>query len=220
MLTLLFPALMHQQQMALRTACEQNLMRLGNALAHYANANNQTYPPIAASGNRSAAGIVIPTLFDGGYLDDPSIVLCPASPEAAERAGQCPPTLDQIDRAAGKQLAQLQNRMGGSYGYLMGHMVDRRFQMPRYQSRAYFPIISDAPSGSQPGLASTNHGCRGQNVLFEDNHVRFVSGCLANGRDQIFLNNLGLVAAGVNPEDVVIGRSGASPTVLVPTAGQ
>ena len=63
-----------------------------------------------------------------------------------------------------------------------------------------------------PGYQSDNHGGRGQNVLFEDNHVRFVVNTITNnGGDAFFRNHDGFVAPGVNENDSVIGGSAASP---------
>ena len=104
--------------------------------------------------------------------------------------------------------------MGGSYGYCLGHFRNGAYEGTRNRQRSGFAIVADAPSPDQPGHQSRNHGGRGQNVLFEDGHVVFLTCSKPNdSADDIFVNDAGLVAAGLHENDAVIGPSDASPLV-------
>jgi hypothetical protein len=70
--------------------------------------------------------------------------------------------------------------------------------------RTSFAIMADAPSSQNPSL-SLNHGGSGQNVLFEDGHVQYLTTCTAHGcQDNIFLNDEGQAEPGLHVHDAVI----------------
>jgi hypothetical protein len=78
--------------------------------------------------------------------------------------------------------------------------------------------MADAPdlelsAKSTPGqLSSFNHGRSGQNVLFEDGHVKFLTKCTNEGcPDHIYLNDDQQPTAGVHRDDAVTGSSSAHP---------
>ena len=76
--------------------------------------------------------------------------------------------------------------------------------------------MSDAPNLNAANLQSANHGGRGQNVLFESGARAIPHHDQPPGsNDDIFTNDDGQVAAGLNPNDSVLGSSGTSPTIQV-----
>jgi len=80
--------------------------------------------------------------------------------------------------------------------------------------RSHFALVADVPNSNQPARQSLNHAGRGQNVLFEDGQVRFTSSSKPDGSaDDIFVNDDGLVAAGVGPDDAVIAPSETRPVL-------
>jgi hypothetical protein len=108
--------------------------------------------------------------------------------------------------------------MGGGYGYSLGYQQDDELQPPRNSRRASYPLLADAPHDSQPGRLSNNHDRHGQNMLFEDGQVRFIkmsSPVEETALDDPFHNRLGLVAAGLDVDDAVIGRSNDHPMPVV-----
>jgi hypothetical protein len=121
-----------------------------------------------------------------------------------------------LEKAAAVDLPRLRCVLGGSYGYCLGHLNNGAYEGTRNRQRRSFALVSDAPSPDQPGHQSRNHGGRGQNVLFEDGHVSFLT-CSkpCNLSDDIFVNDEGRVAAGLHEDDAVIGPSDASPLVYV-----
>jgi hypothetical protein len=76
--------------------------------------------------------------------------------------------------------------------------------------------MADAPSLSLPNRQTQHHGGRGQNVLFEDGHVAFLTSSQpCDSADDIFANDHHLVAAGDHQNDSVIAPSGTAPMIYV-----
>jgi len=218
---LFFPAILNSRYQSELAFCQNNLRQLAIALSHYTDASDGYFPAVPTEGNRSGAGIYGPTLVNSGMLPDPRVMVCPSS-ELARQGEFRVPTLEEIDRLRGEPLRQVQARMGGSYGYNLGYLEDGSYRVPRHAGRSHFAIMADAPAeylGARG--ASSNHGGRGLNVLFDDFHIEHVSdGKSRDWGDAIFVNRQGVVAAGVDPNDAVIGRSGDSPLLHTLKYGQ
>ena len=76
-------------------------------------------------------------------------------------------------------------------------------------------VLADMPSLEGPGHLSLNHSGRGQNVWFEDGHVRFLSTPRApEFNDDFFVNADGRLDLGVHRDDSAI-----LPAVLRPSQG-
>jgi len=208
---LFFPAIANSRYRSRIAGCQFNLQRVGTALTEYSEKNGGVLPQIPISGNRAVAGIYAPTLVERQFLDDPQALICPGSRLAARGAEWQLPSLADIDRARGRQLVSLQRAAGGSYGYTLGYLVDGQYRAPRYEGRANFALMSDAPSQHLEGRRSDSHGGRGQNVLFEDNRVEFIVDCVAY--DALFVNRDGLASAGLDENDSVIARSSTPPFI-------
>jgi prepilin-type processing-associated H-X9-DG protein len=65
---------------------------------------------------------------------------------------------------------------------------------------------------------SANHGEGGANVMYQDGHVKFQKqfALEASKRGEIYLNDAGQAAAGLDRDDTVLGRSEATPGKVVP----
>jgi hypothetical protein len=214
---LIFPAIQSSRFRARVTACQDNLQQLGTALVQYSEHHGKYFPQVPQQGNLAAAGIYAPALVSDGLLDSPQRVLCPGSSPAADRSLQVP-SLGQLQAATGRELERLRSMMGGSYGYSLGYVEDGRYVSTRNLSRPTFALMADAPSDTLPGFQSENHGGQGQNVLFEDGHVRFLTSSrpIEDG-DDVFVNDTGLVAAGDHRNDSVVAGSAAAPLVFIST---
>jgi len=214
---LVFPAIESSRFRARVTACQENLQQLGTALVRYSEHHGKYFPQVPQQGNLAAAGIYAPALLNDGLLDSPQRVVCAGSSLAADRSFQVP-SLGQLQAATGRELERLRSLMGGSYGYSLGYVEDGRYVSTRNLSRPTFALMADAPSDTLPGFQSENHGGRGQNVLFEDGHVGFLTspGPIEDG-DDVFVNDTGLVAAGDHRNDSVVAGSGAAPLVFIST---
>jgi hypothetical protein len=101
--------------------------------------------------------------------------------------------------------------MGGSYGYTLGHFAGGQYRHTRHLRRTSFAIMADAPDPCGGCRASGNHG-GGQNVLFEDGRVVYLTSCQpGEGCDDFYHNDDGQVQAGLHPDDAVIAPSSARP---------
>jgi hypothetical protein len=218
-----FPLLYTSAFQANVLSCQNHLRQLSQALQSYSDLQpDGAFPHVAASGPRSVAGIYAPTLLTNKLIEKPSTFFCPGNPQLASSMARKfrIPTLDELDVATEPQLTEFQNTMGGSYGYNLGYTRDETVLPPRNSRRANYAILADAPHDSQPGRFSTNHDRRGQNVLFEDGQIRFVNLASTRGSeaalDDPFHNRLGLVAAGLDINDAVLGRSNDHPLPIMP----
>ncbi len=214
---LIFPAIQSSRFRARVMACQDNLQQLGTALVQYSEHHGQYFPQVPQQGNLAAAGIYAPALLNDGLLDSPQRVVCPGSSLAADRTFQAP-SLGQLQAATGRELERLRSVMGGTYGYSLGYVEDGRYVSTRNLSRPTFALMADAPSDTLPGFQSENHGGQGQNVLFEDGQVRFLTSSrpIEDG-DDVFVNDTGLVAAGDHRNDSVVAGSSAAPLVFIST---
>lgn len=209
--SLLFPAIWTMRQQQHVTACQNNLKHLGVSLASYAGQSaDGRIPFIPASGNRSFAGYYAVALMESGQLEDIRWLVCPSSELAEQIESFRIPTQTEIDRLTGEPLNRVQKVAGGSLAFNLGYVQDGEYQAPRHESRAYYGLMSDAPA-SFPDRQSNNHGGRGQNILCEDGSCRFVRNPCKDLCDDPYLNRSGLVAAGNDCTDVVLGESLARP---------
>ncbi len=211
---LIVPAINGSRFQARVATCQDNLRDVGQKLVEHSHRNHEIFPPVPAQGNLAADGIWAPVLQDEGLLIEPQRLLCPEAPLAQENDFQIP-SLDNLRKAAGHELARIQQKMGGSYGYCLGYFDHGILQPTRNLNRDYFAILADAPS-DRPDHQSINHDGLGQNVLFEDLHVEFSSTTRpGDGRDDIYTNYRHEIAPGMDSEDSVLASSGTVPVVYV-----
>jgi hypothetical protein len=209
---LIFPAIENSRFNSRLAACQDNLRQVGVALAQYSQRNHGSFPEIPASGPLAVAGIYAPTLLEGGYLEGARQVVCPGSVLAQDDEFSVP-TMAQLQVAlVGEELTALRRRMGGSYGYTLGYVTNGRYRSTKNMNRPHFALMADAPSYTLPELTSLNHAGLGQNVLFEDGRVVFLATPKPDNLvGDFFLNDTGLVAAGMHQDDSVIGASATAP---------
>ncbi len=211
---LFFPALSQSRFAARVTQCQDQLRQIGMGLSNYSAVHNMSFPHVPLDGPTAAVGIVAVQLREQGYLDEPRLFICPASPQADRAESFRMPSSAELHAAKGPQLVRLHSEMGGSYGFYVGHVVNGKYQTPRNNHRPRFALVADAPSQAAPYHSANHNGC-GQNVLFEDMHVRYMTTCKARGcTDNIFLNDQGAVAVGLHPNDAVIGPSPFKPRLV------
>jgi len=208
---LLFPAVANSRFHSRIDACRDNLRQLGQALASYSQQHGGGYPAVPKSGNLSAAGVYAPTLVDHKLVDDPRVFVCPAS-ELASRGSFQVPTLNDLRTASPELLHGLRSTMGGSYGYTLGYKQDGKYHGAGNRRRSTLAVMADTPDPGASRGNSFNHGCCGQNVLFEDGHVSFLKRCqLTDSGDDIFTNILGQVGPGIGEDDSVVAPSHIGP---------
>ena len=150
--------------------------------------------------------------FDGALVPVDAVL---AEAPADEPAHSQP----QSDGTATDWLAQLLDGddVHGNALRVVARMVSRG--MDDATIRATFAVLADKPGSGARG--SLNHGCGGQNVLFEDGHAEFLSNCrLDRAGDELFRNSAGFVGAGIGRDDVVIAPTEARPLRHPPVAAR
>jgi len=212
---LTIPALQNSRYNSRLIACQNNLREIGQAMKQYALGNGGYFPRIPPKGRLATAGIYAPMLQEKGLLTDDRWLVCPGS-SLADRKRFRVPSPAELRSASPEEYVELRKWMGGSYGNHLGHFRDGVYQNTKDLNRTYFVIMADAPNTIIPGYQSDNHSGRGQNVLFEDGRVRFLSTSrLSPEADDFFYNDDGEVAAGKHENDSVIGSSSAMPIIWV-----
>jgi hypothetical protein len=212
---LFFPAIANSRYQAQLAVCQNNLRQVGGALARYSVAHAGLFPQVETSGRRAVAGIYAPILYEGGFVTEENCFVCPGSPLARELEGA--PfkvvSLKELDEADSPTASLLQRTLGGSYGFNLGYTLDGKHYAPRNLGRSQYALLADAPSPLSAGRQSVNHGGSGQNVFFEDGHVRFLRLCQGPecGGDNFYVSDRGHVEAGTHPNDAVIAESAATP---------
>jgi hypothetical protein len=101
--------------------------------------------------------------------------------------------------------------MGGDFGYTLGHRdADGRLAPNRDLRRSHHPLVADAPASCCE--KSDNHPDGFHYILFEDGHFqRLRADGIHRDSDHLYRNHKGEVAAGVDPDDAVIGDSHHQP---------
>ncbi len=207
----LLPKIYQSQIQSQVLACQNNLKNVGLATASYTDKHGGYYP-VAQPGDRiTAAGMWAPMLESQNLLSKPGReVICPSS-SLADDSQFHEPTLEEVQAMSAAQLAQMLPRLS-SYGFTLGYRENGQgpYKMQKNQHREHFAVASDAPGPN--GTNSVNHGGRGQNVLFDDQHVQFLKTTQASPDDEsIFSNANHEVAPGLNANDAVIVQSQVSP---------
>ncbi len=213
-LTLILPALFSSWEMSRRVACQNNLRQIGYALHDFAaQSPNQRLPEIPQEGNRSFAGVYAPMLFEAGYISNPNVFLCASSDLSRSGIIWKLPTLDDIDNTGNASLVRIQRIAGGSFGYNLGFFSGDEYFSPTVDNQnPSYVWAADAPTWNLAGRNSVNHLGKGQNMLFADQRTAFVVGSLVPpSGDDVFRNDRGLIAPGIDRYDSVVADSQARP---------
>ena len=212
---ILLPSILNSRYQARIAMCQNNLRQVSTALQHYSQSHAGFLPSGDPSSRLGVAGAYGPILKDAELIQD-RLLLCPSSP--LSQSDFSIPTSLEITQSDGAKLSHLHRKMGGTYAYTMGYYDQEGWHAPRASQRPYVMVMADTNDSSNSQY-SRRHGSRGQNILFEDGHTAFLQDCSAHllgDDDSIYVNRFGLVAAGVDPLDTVLGPSFARP-VTFPT---
>lgn len=207
--TLVFPAVLMLRGDQSRVLCANQLRGLGVTLAQYSNFENGQLPFVADHGPMNNAGIFSVCLKSRDLLTDSRSLICPSADSAMVMVPEVDKYLQTLDNPV--QVAKMRQFMGGSYGYVLGYQQDGRHGGFGIIGQLR-PIASDRPprAGETEMGNSPNHQDRGQNVLYGDGSVRWLTSH-RSGLDDIFRNAHCEVAAGIGPDDTVIGVSESVP---------
>lgn len=209
LLMLLSPALFNSRFAAELRQCQSNLQNLYAGFSQYSITHEGEFPTVPNNSVFATSGAYAPILLEQGYVTDEGNFFCPAAIESIAWRKEGIPTKHTVANANLEDLAALQQRMGGTYGYSVGYQAEGRLQAIHNQQRPNFALIADRPSGQSIHRYSMNHGGLGQNILFENGHVAFVRGTQSAGLgDHYYVSDRGIVEPGVHRDDSVIMESG------------
>jgi hypothetical protein len=177
-------------------ACQNTLRVTHVGLAGYADAHDNQYPQVGANATAETfAQVLAPT----GQVPVNFRPICPACPEPD-------PATATPARAAGYTY---------SLGYKTpaGTLVGPRRPASSGDEHDLVPIAADYPAaGAAPAAGPLCPHRTGMNVLHAGGHVRIATTPhFGPYQDHIFQNVYGFVGAGVNREDIVLGRPGDRP---------
>ncbi|HUS38931.1 MAG TPA: hypothetical protein VMX74_05750 [Pirellulales bacterium] len=215
---LVLPAVNHSRLNAQIAVCQNKLREIGTALNDYGKNRHGTLPEIPQSGRLAVAGIYAPKLLEAGLVSDPELFVCDSNQGRCQKqAERIPPNwgnLVTLAESNGDALDKVLSSMGGSYGYNLGYVSDGKYHTVSLgrRSRPHYALMADSPCPNRGYIQSSNHAGNGQNVLFEDLHVGYLSSCQTpDCRDNFYRNDEDAIAAGTHEDDAVVGCSTASP---------
>jgi hypothetical protein len=215
---LIFPALRNSRDGTRQQVCQHNQSQLWVLINNYAQDHGGLYPQVGPNEN---AGMYVARLIAKGYVrpeDIRVLLVCPGAPLADKiRSGEWTinlPNAASLRAMTARQLFEVTAGMSPFYSYRFPYRIGREYYYIRDERRPLSPVFSDT-SSDEPGYAvSPNHGGKIVQVQFGDGSLRVLtSRTLPGGADDMFRNDLGMVAAGVNRLDAVLGRSDAMPGV-------
>jgi len=205
---LAFPFVLGQWRQHERLACANNLRQLFVSLSGYSDQNEGEFPRVEPTGPRSVAGIFVPLLNDAGLLPQSSID-CPA--RSNHPPSKCSVAeMERLYRENPSEYRSMAARLAGHYAYCLGYKEGDSLQGLRRDSGDALALMADRSTDA--GANSDNHAGAGQNVLYVGGNVRWcVRPDVGEDRDNIYVNRLYRVNAGVCRGDSVLGASDTQP---------
>ncbi len=196
------PAVVQLQRRSQRVACADNMRRLGDSFVVYRNNNRGNLPdPTAEKEPFNVAGFAVPLLVDAGVAEDVDL-RCPGSRSTVVKARGA----TELRAMSADEFRQAAPNLLGSYSYSMGYR-DRDHIAGFNAERDDLPILADGPPDDPSGQArdrnSPNHDGTGQNMLYPDGRVEFISSRLLFN-DDVYLNHNGKQEVGVAKRDIVL----------------
>jgi prepilin-type processing-associated H-X9-DG protein len=203
-------ALAHLRDWSACAECKNNLRVFFGALQAYHEEHRQ-FPDVKAEAPRDAAGMMVPMLVSAGVLDPADVnVRCPGN--SVGRG--CPVTYEKARDLSVSDFDKVAPRLMSCYAYSLGYYDDGGFYHAPHRrggNDADVPLMSDRPPYGNDTDNSPNHGGAGQNVLFQDGHVDFMTVRHRANDSDIFLTRDRTIAAGRDPQDFCLGQSAARP---------
>jgi prepilin-type processing-associated H-X9-DG protein len=196
-------------------SCANNMRKFHVAMMNFGDTHDGALPKVEEKGPRSFAGVFVPLLHDAGVLDKDIRVTCVNTAESVP-LNRTVNDLEELYTQSEDEFRAVSRNIAGCYAYTLGYTQNGTLLgVRRGIDDGRTPVMSDCPPADGSlftGGNSTNHGSRGQNVLFLDGSVTFASTRFVGlDGDDIFLSRERRMEAGRDRRDSVLGPSGASP---------
>ncbi|WP_164103385.1 hypothetical protein [Candidatus Laterigemmans baculatus] len=209
---LVLPGILRGRFESRREACQANLREAGVAVVHFATREpDRRMPQLSVEGPQAFSGMYAVELREAGLMPKLLPFWCPSLDVPSQWVGRPVPSEADVMSASPQRLGLLQKVAGGHYAYSLGVREQGRYAAPRFEGRADFAILADAPVETLDGWTTAHEG-RGFNLLFEDGRVRFfATGTTTAFPDHPFLNHRGEIEAGVDANDATLAPSWRPP---------
>jgi len=194
----LLPALAKAQEAAKRASCMNSVRQVGLGMIQYAMDHEDAYPATVNSTGGEVPGwdgttvttepssSAFALLIQTGYISSPKVFICPSSPDRVRDPGSTTPYPSDYKNADLQDLI-----LGGSecsYGW-----------DPTKRHTGSNALIADKPgsptSGNQGAIQnnSPNHAQEGQNIFYNDGHVKWANKPVPDSGDDpdIYLGGTG-----------------------------
>ncbi len=192
---------------ALVADCKNNLLQFYIGLQQYHDTHG-SFPDITKQAPRNVAGMVVPLLVEAGTLPASASIRCPGN----GMPRSCQVTASALRELSDDEFLRRSPTLSMCYAYSLGYRDEDKVLHATGTdpniARSHLPIMADRPPTEGIETNSINHGFDGQNVLFCDGHISFLTRRTFGG-DDIFRNDNGKMEAGVGPRDYVLGFSAA-----------
>ena len=211
----LLPALAKAQESARRAACLNNIRQVMLAMIQYAGEYDDEYPDVVEGDTEGASAPQrrLAKLLSLGYLNADKVFKCPSAPydEKPDRSLLSEDTLsDSTDTSIADALL-----IDGYASYGIDPDVNHTHSSSRAvladkPAKAYWGPNGNSPESGEDGSNSENHKSDGQNIAYNDGHIKWSPTCKddANIDRNIFADD---VSGTLNDADDSNVRSGAAP---------
>jgi hypothetical protein len=238
---LVFPALRDSREGTRLTVCQERQQQLYVLSLAFAENHFGLLPPIRPNEN---AGMFPARLIHTGIAEPQELavlLICPASQVAndlrAKRAEFKIPDRTTLVNMDAEQLMKVTAVMSPCFAYRFPHksgdgyayltirpprIVDDETANAEERRLAFQPLLSDNFGTAAPADGSGHRGAVIQMTGIDGSGRRFCAeGKLSLGfDDDLFHNDAGLIAAGMRPNDVVLGSSNAKPGLDMTAQGR
>jgi prepilin-type processing-associated H-X9-DG protein len=195
---------------ALTVSCKNNMMQYYFGFQQYRQIHRR-FPDVSSEAPRDVAGMFVPMLIEAGVLPDGTSTRCPGI--GSPTMGQLP--LESLRTMNEEDFDKYAPSLSMCYAYSLGYRDQQGIYhapgAPPHLSWSQMPLLADRPPAEGINSNSINHGLTGQNVLFADGHVRFLTTRKIGVDEDIYTNRDGRVGAGLDVSDIVLGYSAARP---------
>jgi hypothetical protein len=218
---LVFPAIRDSRDGTRLNVCQNNQVQLWLAVSKYADNHGGRYPQVFPN---ETAGMFAARLVGEGYIEPEELavlVICPSSQIANEiRAGRLViriPTREAIRSMTADQQQLAFAGVSPSYGYRLPYWNGSEY-VDAFHSQGdrptFDPVFGDFADSDSPTAGGARH--RGSVIQLIGRNGAVTSFAAGNppaylSDSDLFKNKIGVVAAGIGADDIVLATSNAMP---------